>query len=145
MGLILLTSDWAIVSKSGYFIGSFSSPKSSLILLVIGSIDFRKIWAFFILIQSIILSFVSSYLSFNKSGLHVKRILGHKSIMTTQRYVELYEEIYSDQPLNYTCEIALNVFEAKRLAEQGFQFVTGEYNDGGKLFRKVFQNSEVIS
>ena len=80
-----------------------------------------------------------------KSVLHVKRILGHKSIMTTQRYVELYEEIYSDQPLNYTCEIALKVFEAKRLAEQGFQYVTGEYNDGGKLFRKVFQNSEVIS
>ena len=65
--------------------------------------------------------------------------------MTTQRYVELYEEIYSDQQLNYTCEIALNVFEAKQLAEQGFQYVTGEYNDGGKLFRKVFQNSEVIS
>jgi hypothetical protein len=80
-----------------------------------------------------------------KSVLHVKRILGHKSIMTTHRYVELYEEIYSDQPLNYTCEIALNVFEAKQLAEQGFQYVTGEYNDGGKLFRKVFQNSEVIS
>ena len=66
----------------------------------------------------------------------VKRILGHKSIMTTQRYVELYEELYESRPRETICEIALNVKEAKKLMEQGFKFETGEYNDGGKLFYK---------
>jgi hypothetical protein len=34
------------------------------------------------------------------------------------------------------CEIALNVKEAKKLIEHGFKYETGEYNDGGKLFKK---------
>lgn len=41
-----------------------------------------------------------------RSILHVKKVLGHKSIMTTQRYVELYTEIYGDlKPEHYVCEI----------------------------------------
>jgi len=45
-----------------------------------------------------------------KNILHVKRILGHRSIMTTQRYVELYEEIYENlKPENYVCETASTV------------------------------------
>jgi integrase len=66
----------------------------------------------------------------------VKRILGHKSILTTQRYVELYEELYENTPRETVCEIALNIQEAKKLMEQGFKYETGEYNDGGKLFYK---------
>ncbi len=68
--------------------------------------------------------------------LRVKRILGHKSILTTQRYVELYEELYENRPRETICEIALNVQEAKKLMELGFKYETGEYNDGGKLFYK---------
>ena len=66
----------------------------------------------------------------------VKRILGHKSILTTQRYVERYEELYDNKPRETICEIALNVKEAKKLIEQGFKYETGEYIDGRKLFKK---------
>lgn len=70
------------------------------------------------------------------SILHVKKVLGHKSILTTQRYVELYTEIYGDfQPENYVCETASTVEEAKRLVEAGFEYVS-EIN-GEQLYRKV--------
>jgi len=36
----------------------------------------------------------------------------------------------------YTCKVAQNVEQATQLIEAGFEYVTGEYNDGGKLFRK---------
>jgi integrase len=59
-----------------------------------------------------------------KSMQHVKRILGHKSIMTTQRYVDLYEEIYSDlKPDSYICETASTAKDAKKLIEDGFEYV----------------------
>jgi len=70
-----------------------------------------------------------------KSILHVKKILGHKSIMTTQIYVELYEEIYGDmKPENYICETASTVKEAKKLVEAGFDYVCEI--EGEQLFRK---------
>ena len=57
-------------------------------------------------------------------------------------YVDLYEEIYADmKPENYVCEIVQDIKEAKKLSEQGFEYVTGEYNDGGKLFRKAPLNT----
>ena len=68
--------------------------------------------------------------------LRVKRVLGHRSLLTTQRYVELYEELYENRPRETICEIALNIQEAKKLMEQGFKYETGEYHDGGKLFWK---------
>ena len=70
-----------------------------------------------------------------KSILHVKKVLGHKSIMTTQRYVELYTEIYGDlRPENYVCKTASTVKEAKKLIEQGFEYICEI--EGEKLFRK---------
>lgn len=52
---------------------------------------------------------------------YVKRILGHRSTMTTQRYVDLYEEIYGDlYPENYICETASTAKDTKKLIEQGF-------------------------
>jgi integrase len=67
---------------------------------------------------------------------HVKRVLGHRSIMTTQRYVELYEEIYNDlKPDNYICEIATSAKDAKKLVEQGFEYVCAI--EGEQLFKKV--------
>ena len=66
----------------------------------------------------------------------MKKVLGHRSILTTQRYVDLYTEIYGDlQPEDYVCEIASTVEEAKKLIEAGFEHVCEI--DGEQLFRKV--------
>jgi len=71
-----------------------------------------------------------------KSMQHVKRVFGYRSIMTTQRYVDLYEEIYSDlKPDGYLCEVASRVKEAKTFIEQGFEYVCEI--EGEQLFRKV--------
>jgi len=44
---------------------------------------------------------------------HVKKVLGHKNILTTQRYVDLYIEIYEDlKPEDYVCETASTIEEA---------------------------------
>ena len=61
----------------------------------------------------------------------VKRILGHTSILTTQRYVELYEELYDGKPREIICDITLNLQKAKKLKEQGFTYETGEYKNDG--------------
>ena len=67
---------------------------------------------------------------------HVKRVLGHKSIMTTQRYVDLYEEIYSDmQPENYISETASTAKDARKLIEEGFEYVCEI--EGEQLFKKI--------
>ena len=68
--------------------------------------------------------------------LHVKRALGHKSILTTQRYVDIYTEIYGDMlPEDYVCETASTVEEAKKLIEAGFEYVSEL--EGFQLYRKV--------
>jgi hypothetical protein len=36
----------------------------------------------------------------------------------------------------FTVKVAKNVEEACALVEAGFKHVTGEYSDGGKIFRK---------
>ena len=64
----------------------------------------------------------------------VKRILGHKSILTTQNYVELYEDLYANQERETITEIALNIQEAKKLKDRGFKYECGHFNDGGMLF-----------
>ena len=71
-----------------------------------------------------------------KSMQHVKRVLGHKSIMTTQRYVDLYEEIYGDfKPDSFICEVASTAKDAKKLIEQGFEYVCEI--EGEQLFKKI--------
>jgi len=66
----------------------------------------------------------------------VKKILGHKSLLTTQRYIELYTEIYGGlQPDQYVCETASTVKEAKQLIEAGYEYVSDM--DGVKLYRKI--------
>ncbi len=71
-----------------------------------------------------------------KSMQHVKRILGHKSIMTTQTYVDLYEEIYSDlEPENFISAVASTEKERRQLIESGFDWI-GQDNDGLTYFRK---------
>ncbi|MCJ7762605.1 site-specific integrase [Candidatus Bathyarchaeota archaeon] len=72
-----------------------------------------------------------------KDILHVQRLLGHKSIQNTLIYIDLEAKIFnfpSDE--GFTSRIAHNVGEASALVEAGFEYVTGEYGDGGKIFRK---------
>jgi integrase len=70
-----------------------------------------------------------------KDIIHVQKILGHKNIKNTMVYITLAEELFKDQQ-EYITKVARNVKEACALVEAGFEYVTGEYNDGGKIFRK---------
>ena len=70
-----------------------------------------------------------------KDILHVKQLLGHKNIKNTLRYITLAKELFRDQQ-EYISKVAHDVKEACELVDVGFEFVTGEYNDGGKIFRK---------
>jgi len=42
----------------------------------------------------------------------------------------------SDKADEYHAKVAHNAEEALKLVEVGFEYVTGEYDDGGKIFRK---------
>ena len=65
------------------------------------------------------------------------KILGHRSIKSTMKYIDLdraiFGELGSDE---FTVRVAQNIKEACALVEVGFEYVTGEYSDGGKIFRK---------
>ena len=67
-----------------------------------------------------------------KDILHVKQILGHRNINSTLLYTQLVNFKEND----YHVRVANNVKEACELVKTGFQYVTGDYNDGGKIFRK---------
>jgi len=70
-----------------------------------------------------------------KDILHVKQVLGHVNIKNTLIYITLAKELFKDLQ-EYVSKVAHNVKEACELVDVGFEFVTGEYNDGGKIFRK---------
>jgi integrase len=67
-----------------------------------------------------------------KDILHVKQLLGHKSINSTL----LYTQLISFKENDYYVKVAHSVDEACELVKTGFQYVTGDYSDGGKIFRK---------
>jgi integrase/predicted RNA-binding Zn-ribbon protein involved in translation (DUF1610 family) len=71
-----------------------------------------------------------------KDILHVQRLLGHKNIQNTLIYIDLECKLFNNINDNFTSRVAHNVGEACQLIEAGFEYVTGEYNDGGKIFRK---------
>lgn len=68
-----------------------------------------------------------------KDILHVKQILGHRSINSTL----LYTQLISFKENDYHVKVAHDVNEACELVKSGFQYVTGNYCDGGKIFRKT--------
>jgi integrase len=68
--------------------------------------------------------------------LYVKKILGHKQISNTLKYINLEAMLFPDTDTQYIAKVALNVKEATSLVEAGFEYVTGNYEDGGKIFRK---------
>ena len=65
-----------------------------------------------------------------KDLLYVKRILGHRSITNTIKYLKMVE---FKEP-EYICKIATNVQEAAKLIEAGFEYVATF--EGKMLFRK---------
>lgn len=71
-----------------------------------------------------------------KDILHVQRLLGHKNIQNTLIYIDLESKLFNSTGDGFTTRVAGNVGEACSLIESSFEYVTGEYNDGGKIFRK---------
>lgn len=71
-----------------------------------------------------------------KDILYVQRLLGHRNIQNTLIYIDMESKLFNNSNDGFTCRIAMNAGEASGLIEAGFEYVTGEYNDGGKLFRK---------
>jgi len=65
-----------------------------------------------------------------KDILHVKQLLGHRSIQSTMIYTHLINFEGDD----FTCRTAKTIDEAKGLIEAGFDYVTDM--NGCKLFRK---------
>ena len=72
-----------------------------------------------------------------KDVLYVQKLLGHKSLQSTMVYID-YEKACFGTPDNekFYSKVATNVGEAAELIEDGWEYVTGEYSDGGKIFRK---------
>jgi hypothetical protein len=48
----------------------------------------------------------------------------------------LESKLFNSSNEGFTTRVAHDVGEACSLIEAGFEYVTGEYNDGGKIFRK---------
>lgn len=71
-----------------------------------------------------------------KDILHVQRLLGHKNIQNTLIYIDLEAKLFGKSSDGFTVRIAHDVGEAASLTEAGFEYTTGEYNDGGKIYRK---------
>ena len=67
----------------------------------------------------------------------VAEFLGHKNIENTRMYIQLEKNLFKNLPDdNFITRIAQNVEQACSFVEVGFEYVTGEYVDGGKIFRK---------
>lgn len=68
-----------------------------------------------------------------KDILYVMKMLGHKNIKNTLIYTQLLPFKDDEQ---FICKVATTTKEACSLVENGFSYVTGEYQDGGKIFKK---------
>jgi integrase len=70
-----------------------------------------------------------------KDALIVKTLLGHKSLMTTQRYLEIYAQIYgTNQPDKFVTKIAATKEERITLINDGWTFIKNDGDDW--YFRK---------
>jgi integrase len=65
---------------------------------------------------------------------HVKRLLGHRSLQSTEIYINMEQAIFSENDQDYHVKVASSLEEACKLLEVGFEFVCDM--DGKKLFRK---------
>ena len=72
-----------------------------------------------------------------KDMLLVADFLGHKDLENTRLYIQLEKNLLRNLPNDqFITRVALNVEEACRMIEVGFEYITGEYTNGGKIFRK---------
>jgi integrase len=71
-----------------------------------------------------------------KDPFHVQAVLRHRNISNTMKYIHLAKVLFKDDE-QYISRVATNVKDACILVDAGFEYVTGEYDDGGKIFRKV--------
>ena len=69
-----------------------------------------------------------------KDPWHVKMILGHKSLKTTDRYVQLEKMLYLETSDEFIVKVADTMDEAVKLMEVGFDYHAEV--EGHKLFRK---------
>jgi integrase len=69
-----------------------------------------------------------------KDPWHVKMILGHKSIQSTETYIHLEEMLYQETNDQFTVKVADTLEDAVKLMEVGFEFHAEI--EGHKLFRK---------
>lgn len=65
---------------------------------------------------------------------HVRRLLGYRSILNTQLYVNLEKVFFCESTEEYTVKVASTIEESCKLVEVGFEFVTEM--DGKKIVRK---------
>jgi len=65
---------------------------------------------------------------------HVKQLLGHKSLKSTEVYINIEQAVFNDADDEFHVKIAASLEEACKLLEVGFEYVTDM--DGKKLFRK---------
>jgi len=64
----------------------------------------------------------------------VKELLGHKTIVSTETYIHIEKQIWTQLNAGFTCATAKTVEESIKLIETGFEYVTEQ--DGLKLYRK---------
>jgi integrase len=66
---------------------------------------------------------------------HVAKMLGHKSVLNTQIYVNLELMMFNDTADEYIGKVATTQAEKLKLIEQGFEFVSAD-PDGTQYYRK---------
>jgi integrase len=72
-----------------------------------------------------------------KDIVYVQQFLGHKDVRNTMIYINIEHAIFgAGDNDEFTVRIATDVKEACALTQVGFEYITGEYDDGGKIFRK---------
>ena len=69
-----------------------------------------------------------------KDVLYVKEFLGHRSIETTQLYIQLEKTLFKEANDEFTVKIAKNTEEIQGLLEVGFEYVCEK--DGLLYLRK---------
>ncbi|MEM2385482.1 MAG: tyrosine-type recombinase/integrase [Candidatus Bathyarchaeia archaeon] len=69
-----------------------------------------------------------------KDPWHVKKILGHKSLQSTEVYINIEHAIFQATNDEYHVKVAHDLKEACALIEAGFEYVTDM--EGVKIFRK---------
>jgi len=70
-----------------------------------------------------------------KDIIHVKKILGHRNIQNTMKYIDMEHAIFNSHDNGqFTVRVAQSVKEACELVEAGFEYVTDIAEK--KIFRK---------